>query len=237
MADMDTHERAMVVVAHPDDAEWGCSGTVALWCREGVEVVYVICTDGSKGASDPDITSEGLAKMRREEQLAAAKVLGVKEVVSLDYEDAMLQPTLELRRDIVRQIRRFRPDVVVTTSPTRELDEARYIGHPDHMAAGEATLSAVFPAARDRLTFPELLKEGLPPHKVREVRIIMYSGPGVNRWVDITQTIDVSVRALQQHRSQTPGEEADRERRRERADAGRRRGVAYAEEFRSFMLD
>ena len=237
MADMNRYERAMVVVAHPDDAEWGCSGTVALWCTEGLEVVYVMCTDGSKGTCDPDITSEGLAMTRREEQLAAARVLGVKEVVFLDYEDAMLQPTLELRRDIVRQIRRFKPEVVVTTSPTRELDEAHYIGHPDHMAAGEATLSAVFPAARDRLTFPELLGEGLTPHKVREVRIIMYSDTGANNWVDITETIDVSIRALQQHRSQTTAAEADRERRRERANAGRRRGVAYAEEFRSFLLN
>ena len=172
MAQEENHKRGMVVVAHPDDAEYGCAGTVAQWCRNGMEVVYVVCTDGSKGSSDPDVTVEHLKRTRRQEQLDACDVLGVKEVVFLDYEDAMLQPTLELRRDITREIRRHKPDVVICQSPTRTLRYHGYVGHPDHYAAGEAAISAIFPAARDRLTFPELLAEGLEPHNVAEVMVM-----------------------------------------------------------------
>ena len=154
------YRRGMVVVAHPDDAEWGCSGTVAKWCAEGWEVVYVLCTDGSKGSDDPEMTSEKLVQIRAQEQRDAGKVLGLSQVVFLGYEDSMLEPTLALRRDIAREIRRHRPDVLICNSPVRSLDEHGYVGHPDHFASGEAALSAVFPTARDRLTFPELLEEG-----------------------------------------------------------------------------
>ena len=140
----------MVVVAHADDADWGCSGTVALWCRDGMEVVYVVCTDGGKGSDDPEMTSAILAQIRRDEQLAAAGVLGVKKVIFLEYEDSMLQPTIELRKDIVRQIRRYKPTVLVTSNPNRTLDGTGYIGHPDHMAAGEAALAAIFPGQNCR---------------------------------------------------------------------------------------
>ena len=142
MTDDAKPRRGMVVVAHPDDAEWGCSGTVAIWCRDGAEVVYVICTDGGKGSDDPDMTSERLSRIRHDEQVAAADVLGVKEVVFLGYEDAMLQPTLELRKDITREIRRFKPEVVITEYPGRTMSVPGYVGHPDHAAAGEATLSS-----------------------------------------------------------------------------------------------
>ena len=144
----------MVVVAHADDAEWGCSGTVARWCAQGWEVVYVLCTDGSKGTDDPELTSEELVKIRQREQLDASNVLGLHQVVFLGYEDAMLQPSIELRRDIAREIRRYRPDILVCMSPLRDLDGDGYMGHPDHLASGEAALAAVFPSARDRLTFP-----------------------------------------------------------------------------------
>jgi len=171
------YSRGMVVVAHADDAEWGCAGTVAKWCAQGWEVVYLLCTDGSKGSSDPEITSGQLVEIRKQEQLDAGKVLGVHQVVFLGYEDSMLEPNLELRRDIAREIRRYRPDVLICTSPQRNLTDS-YMGHPDHFAAGEAALSAAFPAARDRLTFPELLEEGLEPHHVREVWIMYDDGGG-----------------------------------------------------------
>ena len=153
--------RGMVVVAHPDDAEFSSSGTAAKWCAAGWEVVYVLCTDGSKGTSDRSLTSEDLARIRREEQIEAGKVLGLKDVVFLDHPDAYLQPTLEVRKQITAEIRRHKPDVLITMYPMRNLDGGYGFGHPDHMAAGEAAMAAVFPTARDHLTFPELLEEGL----------------------------------------------------------------------------
>ena len=226
----------MVVVAHADDAEYGCSGTVSKWCKEGMEVVYVLCTDGSKGSSDPEMTPERLVEMRRQEQLAAAKVLGVKDVVFLGHEDSMLQPTLELRRAIAREIRRHKPDVLVCQSPTRSLNGTGYIGHPDHMAAGEAALSAVFPTARDRMTFPELLEEGLEPHKVREV-LVMDHGEGADKWIDVSDTIDIAIEALKQHVSQVgDNHEGNGWMREGRRKMGQHRGMKYAEAFKHFHL-
>ncbi len=227
--------RGMVIVAHADDAEWGCSGTVALWCRQGMEVVQVVCTDGSKGSDDPEMTSDRLVQIRRDEQRAAAQVLGVKEVVFLGYEDSMLEPTIELRKDIVRQIRKFRPDTLITPSPVRSLEGHDYIGHPDHMAAGEATVSAVFPAARDRLTFPDLLREGLEPHKVREL-LIMENGTNADVWIDVTETMETAIEALKQHRSQVSPEEAEKYMRLWREETGKHGSMKYAESFKSFKL-
>ena len=225
--------RAMVVVAHADDAEFGCSGTVAKLCSEGWELVYVMCTDGSKGSSDREITGPELAKMRRQEQINAGKVLGLKDVVFLDHEDSMLQPTLELRRDIAREIRRYKPDVVICTYPMRTLDGGWGVGHPDHLAAGEAALSAVFPAARDHLTFPELLEAGLEPHKVAEVWIMGHPEPDL--WVDVTDFMDTSVRALMEHVSQMDGrtqEYMDERMREWRRRSGIGKGMQQAEAFK-----
>ena len=230
----EAYRSAMVVVAHADDAEFGCSGTVAKWCREGVEVVYVICTNGNKGSDDLEMTSEQLAATREREQREAGKVLGLKDVVFLGYEDAMLQPSLELRRDISRQIRKHRPDVVITTNPVRSFHQGGYVGHPDHMAAGEAALSAVFPAARDRLTFPELLVEGLEPHKVKEVWIQGSESPDM--WVDITETIDVAIEALKMHASQVSGDGIGKRQREWKQRNGENHGMKYAEAFKHFHL-
>jgi len=225
----------MVVVAHADDAEYGCAGTVARWCKEGMEVVYLVCTDGSKGSSDPEMTPECLSEIRQKEQLAAARVLGVKEVVFLGYDDSMLQPSLELRRDIVRQIRKYKPDVLICPSPVRSLQGTGYIGHPDHLAVGEATLAAVFPAARDRMTFPELLKEGLEPHKVREV-LVMDTRES-DKWIDVSETVEVAIEALKQHVSQVgDGHEDDKWMREWRQQAGQHVGMKYAETFKHFHL-
>ena len=228
-------QRGMVVMAHADDAEWSCSGTVALWCKEGMEVVYVVCTDGSKGSDDPEMTSERLVEIRKQEQLDAARVLGVKEVVFLGYEDAMLSPTLELRRDISRQIRKFKPDVLITLDPARSFEGNNYVGHPDHMAAGEAAISATFPAARDRLTFPELLRDGLEPHKAKEL-LIVGMGSRADKWVDVTDTMETAIEALKQHSSQLDPEEAPGFFRQWREEMGKSQGMKYAESYKYFRL-
>ncbi|MEE8045659.1 MAG: PIG-L family deacetylase [Dehalococcoidia bacterium] len=233
----DDFKRAMVVTAHPDDAEYGCSGSVAKWCRLGWEVVYVLCTDGSKGSEDRDISSEQLAKLRAEEQTNAGKALGLKTVEFLGFPDGYLEPTLELRRDIARQIRKHRPDILITINPTRDLMSNGYIGHPDHFAAGEAALSAVFPSARDHLTFPELLEEGLEPHKVREVWVMTF-GEGADFWNPLTeQDVDTSIAALKEHASQvSKPDEAAKWMKKRRAELGQKIGTDYAESFRKFTL-
>ena len=150
-------ERALIIFSHPDDAEFSAAPTIAALTASGARVDYVVTTDGGKGTDDPAVTPEQLAATRIAEQRAAADVLGVGEIVHLGYPDGYLQPTLELRRDIVRQIRRFRPDLVIAQNPQRRADGNPFIAHPDHLATGEATLAAVYPAARDRLNFPELI--------------------------------------------------------------------------------
>ena len=229
----DKFSRGMVVVAHADDAEFGCSGTVAKLCSEGWDMVYVMCTDGSKGSSDREITREELVRARREEQINAGKVLGLADVAFLDHEDSLLQPTLELRRDIAREIRRHRPDVVICPYPMRTLDGGWGVGHPDHLAAGEAALAAVFPTARDHLTFPELIEAGFEPHKVAEVWIMSHPQPDL--WIDVTDHIDTSVRSLMRHVSQMDGrtEEWAGERMREwRRKTAVGKGMQYAEAFK-----
>lgn len=223
----------MVVVAHADDAEFGCSGTVAKLCAAGWEMVYVMCTDGSKGSSDREITQRQLASIRRKEQQNAGKTLGLKDVVFLDYEDSMLQPTLALRKDIAREIRRYKPDVLITMYPMRNLDGGWGVGHPDHMAAGEAALQAVFPTARDHMTFPDLLEAGFEPHKVAEVWIIGHPQPDL--YVDVTRHMDTSVAALMQHKSQMNGRDeawASEMMRRWRRERGVGKGIQYAEAFK-----
>ena len=234
----DDFKRAMVVTAHPDDAEYGCSGSVAKWCRMGWEVVYVLCTDGSKGSEDREITSKRLVEIRAEEQINAGKTLGLKTVEFLGYPDGYLEPTLDVRRDISRQIRKHKPDVLITTNPTRDLMSSGYIGHPDHFAAGEAALSAVFPSARDHLTFPELFSdEGLEPHKVREVWVMTF-GDGADFWNPLTeQDVDTSIAALKEHTSQVDDpDQAAKWMKQRRAELGKKIEANYAESFKKFTL-
>ncbi len=227
------YSSGMVVIAHADDAEYGCSGTVAKLCADGWEMTYVLCTDGSKGSSDREVTEAELSETRRVEQIEAGKALGLKDVAFLGYPDSYLQPTLEVRRDIAREIRRHKPDVVICQYPTRILDGGWGVGHPDHMAAGEATLSAVFPTARDHMTFPELLEEGLEPHKVAEVWIMGHPEPDI--FVDVTEHLDTAVKALAAHTSQTGGQSYEellprmREWRRGRSVG---KGMLYSESFK-----
>ncbi len=226
------YSRAMVIMAHADDAEWTCAATMAKMCAEGWEVVLVLCTDGSKGSDDPAMTSERLAAIRAEEQRESGRILGLKEVVFLGYPDSYLEPTLQLRRDIARQIRRHRPNVVITEPPTRDIDSRYYGSHPDHLATGEATLAAVFPTARDRLTFPELLEEGLEPHKVREVWIVG-GMPGSDHFEDVQGYMDTAVAALKAHRSQVSPEAAEKYFPIGRAETAAKVGLKYAEAFKT----
>ena len=234
----DDFKRAMVVTAHPDDAEYGCSATVAKWCRLGWDVVYVLCTDGSKGSDDRETNSEQLVELRESEQREAGRTLGLKDVVFLGYPDGYLEPTLEVRKDITREIRRWRPDVLITMSPTRDLMGSTYIGHPDHFAAGEAALAAVFPSARDHLTFPELFEdERLETHKVREVWVMSF-GTTANFWNPLKeQDVDTSISALGKHASQVCNiEESAKWMKKRRAELGEQIGADYAESFRKFTL-
>ena len=185
----------VVVTPHPDDAEFGVAGTVAKWTREGKQVVYVVCTNGNKGTSDLQIKPDELAKIRQNEQRAAAEVLGVREVIFLENQDQGLEDTPEFRKQIVRMIRRYRPQTVVTADPYR-----RYIWHRDHRIAGQVTIDAVFPYARDHLAYPDLIEEGLQPHKVKEM--LFWATENINYLSDITATFDLKLAALRCHESQ-----------------------------------
>lgn len=193
--------RVMVSVAHPDDAEFSCAGTVARWAAEGQEIIYVLGTSGDKGSDDLDMTSERLMALREDEQRAACKVLGVSEVVFLRMPDAELVPDLEMRKKLTRVIRQYKPDAVICQDPTARFEGSGYIQHPDHIAMGEATVAAIFPSARDRLTFPELLAEGYEPHKVNEV-YLMASFANCDHFIDITNYMETKLKALAAHTSQ-----------------------------------
>jgi LmbE family N-acetylglucosaminyl deacetylase len=194
-------KRVLVVLAHPDDPEFFCGGTVARWCAEGHEVVYCLLTKGERGSDDGSVVPAELAAKRQQEQQRAAEILGVRQVIFLDYPDGMLAPSLEVRRDIVRTIRRIRPQVIVTCDPTNYFPSDRYINHPDHRAAGQATLDAVFPAAGSALYFPELTRdEGLQPHKISRVYVAAAQHP--NTTVDVSATIERKLRAILAHQSQ-----------------------------------
>lgn len=192
---MDNQTYLMVVTPHPDDAEFGVAGTVARLTREGKKVVYVVCTNGDKGTSDPNIKPEELVKIREEEQLAAAKLSGVREVIFMRYPDQGLEDTPEFRKDIVRLIRMYRPDTVVTVDPYR-----RYIWHRDHRITGRVVLDAVFPYARDLYAYPDLVEQGIQPHKVKEV--LLWASEEPNYRSDITDTFDIKLAALRCHKSQ-----------------------------------
>src|ERR687888_90633 len=229
----------LVVMAHPDDAEFGCGGTIAKWAAAGKVINYVLCTSGDKGSSVPNMSPYKLAQMRRTEQINAAHALGARDVVFLSHEDGLLRNTIELRRDIVRAIRRFRPDAVICQDPTMRFGGNRYLNHPDHRAAGDACLDAVYPSARDPHVFPELLVDDLQPHKVREV--FMSTTQNADIWIDITDCFERKLDGLRQHASQV-GARRDQmvQRIRERSvQMARMNGLAFemGEGYRYFRLD
>ncbi len=226
--------RAMTILAHPDDAEFGCGGTLAIWARQGTEITMVIVTDGSKGNDDRSITSEDLVVLRTGEQDRAARVLGVAHVVNLGYEDGVLQPTIGLRRDIARVIRQHKPDVIITGDPDNRFGGDFYINHPDHRAAAEAALYGIFPAAGNFNFYPELLAEGLEPHEVKEVWVEGW-GDGTT-FVDVTAAMDTKIAALAEHKSQFDIKDVEPFIRRWTEETGKKHGVAYAEVYRKIIL-
>lgn len=227
-------ESAMVIVAHPDDIEFSCAGTLARWARAGARICYVLCTSGEVGISEPGMTREKAAKIREAEQRAAAAIVGASEVVFLREPDGLLQPTLELRKKLVREIRRFRPEVVVTGDPTVVWASDDYINHPDHRAAATAALDATFPAAGQPNLFEELEQEGLKAHKVRKVYSQVWDrGPLL---VSIDETIDIKIAALRAHASQMNGWDPADQIREWAAETAGDSGVRYAETFRVVTL-
>jgi LmbE family N-acetylglucosaminyl deacetylase len=189
------------IAAHPDDLDFGAAGTMARYAQAGAEVHYLIVTDGSKGSSDKSLLPLTLVKMREQEQRKAVKIIGGKSVQFLGFPDAELEVTLELKRQIVKVIRELTPDIVITMDPSMLYSAGRgFINHPDHRAAGQATLDAVFPLARDHLSFPELYANGLEPHNVSTLLLINFDSP--NYAVDITRTFSYKMNALEAHASQ-----------------------------------
>lgn len=195
----------LCVLAHPDDVDFSCGGTVAQLTKDGNRVVYCLVTSGQAGGSDPSISREQMAQTRQREQTEAAAVLGVTDVHFLDFSDGSVEPNLELRKAISRVIRQVKPDRVITHSPLRALDQM-YASHPDHLATGEATMNAVYPDARNQFAFPDLLAdEGLQPHTVPEVWIT--TGVHADTFSDITEHFDLKLQALMCHQSQLPNPE------------------------------
>ncbi len=203
----DDVERILVVTAHPDDVDFGAAGSVAVWTSRGIEVSYCIATDGDAGGSDHSITRAEMAAIRREEQLLAARAVGVTDVTFLGFPDGRVTPSLELRAAISRVIRIVRPGRVVTQSPDRNWARI-YASHPDHLATGEAAACAVYPDARNPFAFPELLEEGLEPHTVPELWLMTTERS--NRVVDATDVYERKLAALKSHASQVgDGEHLD----------------------------
>jgi len=230
-------QRALVIAAHPDDIEYLAGGTVAKWVRAGSVVRYVMVTNGDAGVHVPGITREKAACIREAEQRSAAQVLGVERVVFLGYHDGEVEPTLKLRRELVREIRLFKPDIVICFDPTH-LYFPTFVNHPDHRAAGQAALDAVTPLPFTPKAFEgseELRGEALEPHHVNEV-LVMYSADP-NTWIDISDTIDLKIESLQQHASQfSDGQKADRIIREMGATSGAEVGIPYAEPFRRIVM-
>lgn len=220
-------ERVMVVTAHPDDPEFGAGGTVAKFARQGCEITYVIVTNGDKGSRDRTMTSERLLRTRAEEQRNAARVLGVERVQFLGYPDGELEDSRDLRRDVSREIRRWRPDLIITQNPHRTYNLGA--SHRDHRITAGVVLDCVYPLARDHMAFPELMPE-FEPHKVREVYVMQWENPHLV--FDIAETMDLKLKALACHISQVGDAVAMEQRVRDRARTlGATKGYAYAETF------
>jgi LmbE family N-acetylglucosaminyl deacetylase len=229
-------QNILVILAHPDDPEFFCGATTARWVKAGHHVSYCVITCGDKGSKDLSIGSEELCSIRQAEQCAAARILGVDKVMFLCYPDGYLVADINLRRDITRVIRKIKPDVLVTCDPQTLFTQYGGLNHPDHRAAGQATLDAVFPSARDHLTFPELWKdEHLEPHIVREVWVCGTLSPDIT--LDVTEMWETKIRALYEHKSQIgePEKLAERMRNRHTADSSPEQ-PHYEEKYRRLIL-
>src|SRR6266566_1188340 len=230
--------RVMMVSAHPDDPDFGAGGAIARLADSGADVTYVIVTDGRQGGEDPTQKDSELIAIRAREQRAAARVLGVKRVEFLGYKDGHLAPDLKLRRDIVRMIRKYKPELVITHIPGRVLDAPMGGSHPDHLAVGEATFAAVYPDSRNPRAFRSLLKEGFPAHVVKELWVPYWTSGDF--FVDISSTLDSKMESLKKHKSQVakPGREWDFEKfmRKRHREVGKKAGYTYAESFKRIKV-
>lgn len=231
-----TPKKVLCVFAHPDDMDFSSSSTIAKWAKKGAHITYLVCTDGSKGSNDPAMTSRKLAALRKKEQLKAARILGVKEVVFLKHRDGELVVDKRLKEDIVKVIRQQKPEVVITLDPSFLYSVKRgFINHSDHRAAGQAAIDAVFPLARDRLNFPRHEKSGLFPHKVKTLLLVAMEDP--THWENITQTFAKKLEALRAHKSQVAPDAVFEKRVRERAKRlAKNTGFKYAEGFKRIEL-
>jgi LmbE family N-acetylglucosaminyl deacetylase len=227
-------ESAMSIVAHPDDIEFSCAGTMARWARAGARISYVLCTSGDVGIDEPGMTRERAAQIREAEQSEAARIAGAAEVIFLREPDGMLEATMDLRRRIVREIRRFRPEVVVTGDPTIVWAGNDYINHPDHRAAATAALDAVFPAAGQPNLFQEFEAEGIYAFKPRKVYVTSWDHADI--FVNIEETIDLKVEALRAHKSQMKEWDPSESVKRWASDRARGKEMAYAEGYRQVTL-
>ena len=227
-----TPKNVLAVFAHPDDMDFSSSGTIAKWAKKGSIITYLVCTDGSKGSDDPKMTSRKLSLIRKKEQLKAAKILGVKNVIFLTHKDGELVVNMKLKEDISKVIRQKKPDVVITLDPTFLYSTKRgFVNHSDHRAAGQAAIDAVFPLARDRLNFPSHEKQGLLSHKVKTLLLVAMEDP--MHFEDITSTLDIKFRTLKAYTSQVTPDAAFEKRVRERCKMiGKKVGFPYAEGFK-----
>jgi LmbE family N-acetylglucosaminyl deacetylase len=228
-------ESAMAIVAHPDDIEFSCVGTLARWAKAGARISYVLCTSGDVGIDEAGMTRDRATEIREAESLAAAEVAGVKEVIFLREPDGLLEPTLALRKKLVREIRRFRPEVVVTGDPTIVWAGNDYINHPDHRASATAALDATFPAAGQPNLFEELEQEGIKAHKPRKVYVTSWA-EGVDEYVNIEETIDIKIQSLRAHKSQMKDWDPEKEIKAWAAERAKGKEMTYAEGYRVVTL-
>ena len=227
-------ESVMAIVAHPDDIEFSCAGTLARWAKAGKRIAYVLCTSGEVGIAEPGMDKLKATEIREAEQRVAAEIVGAQEVIFLREPDGMLQPTLELRKRLVREIRRFRPEVIVCGDPTIVWAGDSYINHPDHRAAATAALDAVFPAAGQPNLFEELEEEGLSAHKPRKVYVTSWTEP--DQFVNITETIDIKIAALRAHKSQMKDWDPEPRIKEWASERAKGKEMIYAEAFRVVTL-
>jgi LmbE family N-acetylglucosaminyl deacetylase len=228
-------ERAMFIYAHPDDIEFSAGGTAALWARKGCDVTYVLITDGNIGSHDRSLSAEQLSRIRHAEQRAAAAVSGVSRCLFMGYHDGLLEPSLALRKQLVKLIRQYKPNVVIAGDPRSHFPSDTYINHPDHRAAARAVVEAVFPASEMRLLYPEFEEEGIFPHKPNYVYI---SGAAdANLFIDISEVIDLKIEALNQHKPSQFGDWSPEQMVKDwAAETGKVVGYRYAERFRRLIL-
>ncbi|MDP4007549.1 MAG: PIG-L deacetylase family protein [bacterium] len=231
-----TPKTVLAVFAHPDDMDFSSSGSIAKWAKKGATITYLVCTDGSKGSENPAMTPQKLSAIRKAEQLKAAKILGVKDVIFLKHRDGELIVDTKLKEDITKVIRQKKPDLVITLDPTFLYSTKRgFINHSDHRAAGQAAIDAVFPLARDRLNFPHHEKRGLYPHKTKTLLLVAFEG--AEHFEDITGTIALKLETLKVHKSQVMADAKFEKRIRDRSrQLGKKSGFAYAEGFKRIEL-